>query len=110
MTHLPNPHIRKFDNRLRIKMLRAHLPNLFKRPGSHAPVISGDNKQALVIDPATRDEPVRLRREALRAMALKQGAPNGAPADSGNLAGFRSAGPPLRYCPAAREGGQGGLG
>jgi hypothetical protein len=37
-------HIRKFDNRLRIELLRAHLPSRFKTPGSQAPLIAGDNK------------------------------------------------------------------
>ena len=37
-------HIRKFDSRLQIEMLRAHMPNKFKTPGTAAqgPTISGD--------------------------------------------------------------------
>jgi hypothetical protein len=99
-------HIRKYDSRMQIELLRAHMPHLFKTPGSHAPVISGDNNKGVIIDAETRAELVRLRREALEAMNPKQiqGAPNGAATDSGHLAGFRSAGPPLRCCPAAREG------
>jgi hypothetical protein len=61
-------HIKKFDNRLRIELLRAHMPNKFKTPGSHAPVISGDNNKVIVIDAAKRAELVALRQEALEAM------------------------------------------
>jgi hypothetical protein len=79
-------YIRKYDSRMRIELLRAHMPHLFKTPGVHAPVISGGNNQGLVIDEATRDELVRLRQEALNAMALPEirEAPNGASGDSGN--------------------------
>jgi hypothetical protein len=61
-------HVKKFDNRLRIELLRAHMPNRFKTPGSHAPVIRGDNTQALLIDAEERAKLVRLRRKALEAM------------------------------------------
>lgn len=79
--------IRKYDTRMRIELLRAHMPNLFKTPGSHAPVISGDNNNKGMIMTAERqDELIRLRREALEAMNPKQieGRPNGLPSDSGN--------------------------
>jgi hypothetical protein len=36
-------YIRKYDSRMQIELLRAHMPHLFKTPGSHAPVISGEN-------------------------------------------------------------------
>ena len=66
-------HIRKYDSRMQIELLRAHMPHLFKTPGSHAPVISGNNnKTPIVIGPAERDELVRLRQEALKAMEPKQ--------------------------------------
>ncbi len=65
-------HIKKFDNRLRIELLRAHLPTKFKTPGAHSALVSGDGNNVLVIDAATRAELVALRREALDAMALKQ--------------------------------------
>jgi hypothetical protein len=79
-------HIKKFDNRLRIELLRAHLPKKFKTPGSGAPLVSGDNNQVLIIDAEERAKLVALRREALEAMNPKQiqGAPNGAATDSGN--------------------------
>jgi hypothetical protein len=61
--------VRRYDSRLQIEMLRAHMPDKFKTPGSHAPMISGNNnKTPIVIGPAERDELVRLRREALEAM------------------------------------------
>jgi hypothetical protein len=80
-------HIRKYDSRMQIELLRAHMPHLFKTPGSHAPVISGDNNnQVMIMTPERQDELIRLRREALEAMNPKQilGAPNGAATDSGN--------------------------
>ena len=42
---IPVGHVRKVDNRLRIELLRAHLPAKFKTPGSgqQAPLVSGDN-------------------------------------------------------------------
>jgi hypothetical protein len=61
-----------------------------------------------VDDAAEREKLVALRREALEAMNPPRNPPNGGLLDSGHLAGFRSAGPPLRCCPAAPEGGQGG--
>lgn len=83
-------HIKKFDNRLRIELLRAHLPAKFKTPGSgQAPLIAGDNNKVVIIDAAERAELVRLRREALEAMNPQPPitAPNGAVSDSGNSAG-----------------------
>ena len=54
-------HIKKFDNRLRIELLRAHLPAKFKTPGSgQAPLIAGDNNKVIVIDAAKRAELVAL--------------------------------------------------
>jgi hypothetical protein len=84
-------HIRKYDSRMQIELLRAHMPHLFKTPGSRAPVISGDNKQALVIDAAEREKLIRLRREALEAMRpkpLTDTASNEAAQDSGNSSGI----------------------
>jgi hypothetical protein len=66
------------------------MPGKFKTPGSCSPLISGDGNNVLEIDAATRDELVRLRREAFDAMAAKlskPAAPNGAPDDSGNSSG-----------------------
>ena len=80
-------HIKKYDSRLRIEMLRAHMPHLFKTPGSHAPVIRSDNNnKGMIMTPERQDELIRLRREALEAMKLPEfrDAPNGASVDSGN--------------------------
>ena len=79
-------HIRKYDSRMQIELLRAHMPHLFKTPGSHAPVISGDNNKGMIMTPERQDELIRLRREALEAMnpPKEVKAPNGALSDSGN--------------------------
>jgi hypothetical protein len=43
----------------------------FKTPGSHAPVISGDdNNQVMIMTPERQDELIRLRRETLEAMNM----------------------------------------
>jgi hypothetical protein len=36
-----------------------------KTPGSHAPVISGDNNKGLICDAAEREKLIAARREAL---------------------------------------------
>jgi hypothetical protein len=62
-------------------------------PGSHAPVIRGDDNKGVIIVAAEREKLVALRREALEAMAPKVIAPNGAMVDSGNSpAGVRQLG------------------
>jgi hypothetical protein len=69
--------------------LRAHLPGKFKTPGSGQP-LSGDNNKVIVISVEERAELVRLRQEALRAMAPKEltdTASNEASRDSGNSPG-----------------------
>src|ERR1700686_5060667 len=83
-------HIRKYDSRMQIELLRAHMPHLFKTPGAQAPVISGDNNnKGMIMTPERQDELIRLRQEALEAMKLPEirDAPNGASVDSGNLSG-----------------------
>jgi hypothetical protein len=67
-------YIRKYDSRMQIELLRAHMPHLFKTPGSHAPVISGDNNnnKGMIMTAERQDELIRLRREALEAMRPKQ--------------------------------------
>jgi hypothetical protein len=80
-------HIKKYDSRLRIEMLRAHMPHLFKTPGSHAPVISGgNNNKAMIMTAERQDELIRQRQETLAAMKLPEfrDAPNSASVDSGN--------------------------
>jgi len=79
-------HIKKFDNRMQIELLRAHMPHLFKTPGSHAPVTSGNDNKGMIMTPERQDELIRLRREALEAMKLPEfrDAANGASVDAGN--------------------------
>jgi hypothetical protein len=64
-------YIRKYDSRMQIELLRAHMPHLFKTPGSHAPVISGDNNKGRICDAAEREKLIAARREALEAMKPK---------------------------------------
>jgi hypothetical protein len=66
---IPIGHIIKTDNRLRIEMLRAHMPDTFKTPGAKVSVHTGDTNNVLVVDEATRNALVELRQEALRLMA-----------------------------------------
>ena len=82
-------HIKKFDNRLRVELLRAHLPSKFKTPGSGQPLVAGDNNKVMIIDAATREWLVAMRQEALEAMKPQRIAdrPNGLSADSGNSPG-----------------------
>ena len=79
-------HIKKFDNRLRIELLRAHMPSKFKTPGSGQPLIAGDNNKVVIFDAAKRAEMVAARQEALEAMNPKriEVASNEATSDSGN--------------------------
>lgn len=65
-------HIRKFDNRLRIEMLRAHMPKVFKTPGSKAPITIGDGAQILVCDDETTAALVGMRQTALHDMQEKR--------------------------------------
>jgi hypothetical protein len=59
-------HVRKFDSRLMIEMLRAHMPNTFKTPGTgQINVETGD--KILVMDEATRGKLIERRREKLLA-------------------------------------------
>jgi hypothetical protein len=61
--------VRKYDNRLRIEMLRAHMPDKFKTPGAKVSVNTGNTLNLLVVDEAARDALVALRQEALKAIA-----------------------------------------
>ena len=79
-------HIKKFDNRLRIELLRAHLPSKFKTPGSQSPLVAGDNNKVVIFDAAKRAEMIAARQEALEGMQLRN-PPNGGLLDSGNSPG-----------------------
>ncbi len=64
-------HIRKFDSRLQIEMLRAHMPNTFKTPGS-GPINIETGDKILVMDEPTRAKLMAARREALLDMPTTQ--------------------------------------
>lgn len=61
-------HIRKYDTRMQIEMLRAHRPDLFKTPGTGQTniQINQDNQKLLVVTPEAAAELQRRRRDALR--------------------------------------------
>jgi hypothetical protein len=59
-------HIRKFDSRLQIELLRAHMPDKFKTPGQALINVDTGDK-ILVMDEATRMKLIDRRREALLA-------------------------------------------
>lgn len=62
-------HIRKFDSRLQIEMLRAHMPDKFKTPGTGAQIsTTGD---VLVLTEEARAKLMQANRE--RIMALPEG-------------------------------------
>jgi hypothetical protein len=60
-------YIRKFDSRLQIEMLRAHMPAIFKTPGT-APVNVETGDKILVMDEATRAKLIERRKERLLKM------------------------------------------
>src|SRR6266568_2986545 len=60
-------HVRKFDTRLQIEMLRAHMPATFKTPGQ-APVNVSTGDKILVMDEVTRAKLIEKRRQALALM------------------------------------------
>lgn len=65
---IPCGHIIKVDNRLRIEMLRAHMPATFKTPGSKVAISAGNTFIGVTITEKERDELVTLRQEALADM------------------------------------------
>jgi hypothetical protein len=76
-------HVRKYDSRLQIEMLRAHMPKLFKTPGSKAEINTGNQEQNMFIcGPQEREELIALRREALERIAAKKANATALPADS----------------------------
>ncbi len=66
-------HIKKFDSRLRIEMLRAHLPAKFKQPGTaNVKINAAGGASVLVIGEAERDELVAVRQQALAAIVERK--------------------------------------
>jgi hypothetical protein len=66
-------HIRKFDSRLAIELLRAHMPDKFKTPGSGAAVKeNAPGASGLVVTPEVQAELMAMRQESLRAIQEKK--------------------------------------
>lgn len=66
-------HIRKYDSRLQIEMLRAHMPDRFKAPGSKVNVNSGNSLNAGIVMGAKEIAEIQaMRQESLRHMAEKK--------------------------------------
>jgi hypothetical protein len=64
-------HVRKFDSRLQIEMLRAHMPNKFKTPGTGGVNIDTGDK-ILVMTEELRAKLMALHREAIMDMPTTQ--------------------------------------
>jgi len=64
-------YIRKFDSRLQIEMLRAHMPNKFKTPGG-GPIHVETGDKILAMDEATRARLIQAHREAIMDMPTTQ--------------------------------------
>jgi hypothetical protein len=65
--------IHKYDNRLRIEMLRAHMPSKFKTPGSKVAINTGTiTNNTMIVDAAEQDRLIALRRESLERMRQKK--------------------------------------
>jgi hypothetical protein len=66
-------HIKKFDNRLRIEMLRAHMPQTFKTPGSKVEVNTGTTQNNMfVVNLEEQDALIALRRQALEKIQAQR--------------------------------------
>jgi hypothetical protein len=68
-------HIRKFDSRLAIELLRAHLPNIFKTPGAKVNVSTGNHVlggPAVIFDGPMIQRLQAMRQESLRRIAEKK--------------------------------------
>jgi hypothetical protein len=75
-------HIKKFDNRLRIEMLRAHMPHTFKQPGAKVAINTGATQNnTFICGPAEIEKLVALRQEALRRIQAKKANVTALPAE-----------------------------
>ena len=69
-------HIKKVDNRLRIEMLRAYMPKIFKTPGTKVAIATGNQQNnTFICTPEVQDQLIALRQEALRRMAEQKKLP-----------------------------------
>ena len=69
-------HVKKVDNRLRIEMLRAHMPAKFKTPGTKVAINTGNiQNNTMIVDAAEQDRLIALRRESLERMAGRKALP-----------------------------------
>jgi len=73
-------HVRKVDNRLRIEMLRAHMPKVFKTPGSKVAISTGNQQNMFICGPEEQDKLIALRQESLRRIAAKKADATAVPA------------------------------
>jgi hypothetical protein len=67
-------HVRKYDSRLRIEMLRAHMPDRFKAPGA-AVNINSPGANVLIIGPEEQAELAAKRRRYLESLRNKDQCP-----------------------------------
>jgi hypothetical protein len=93
-------YIKKFDNRLRVELLRAHMPTTFKTPGSKVNVNTGNQQigNNYIVD---RPEMLRLqamRQESLRRIAEKKAQAREIKPPNGGLIGGTE--PPVGVPPA----------
>jgi hypothetical protein len=69
-------HVRKVDNRVRIEMLRAHMPNKFKTPGSKVAISTGNTQNnQFIFGPEEIQQLIASRQEALKRMAAERALP-----------------------------------
>lgn len=72
---IPVAYVRKVDNRLRIEMLRAHMPETFKTPGSKVQISTGNNLflgEGAQLDQEKTMKLVGMRQESLRRLQEKK--------------------------------------
>lgn len=65
-------HIRKYDSRMQIEMLRAHMPKVFKTRGSKAEINTGKQQNMFICGPEEQEKLIALRRESLERIAKKR--------------------------------------
>jgi hypothetical protein len=68
-------HIKKYDSRIRVELLRAHMPHMFK-PDQKQVQVNIDQRQQFLITPEVAADLARRHRESMerrRAAAIEQG-------------------------------------